>query len=646
LFYFKKSDNMKYFIILFFSFLVCGNAFAQEKYTKHKVAKGETITEIAKKYKVTPYDIYRLNPDSQNGIKENTILLVPSQPLAATQGPVKEKSTQVANPIHTVQAKETLYSLAKKYNVTVDELSKANSEILKDGLQPGQKIIIPVKGSGVAAQAKIAEKQDDKKDAPSYMFHTVQPGETKYSIAKDYGMTLQLLEELNPEVKDVLSVGHKLKLSKNAILNKELGTAGQEKTPEYITYTVQPKETMYSLTKKTGLSQEKIIELNPEAKAGLKDGMVLHFPAGTPIADLPQIKGTSDLVSTLKKSEQKEIAILLPFNMDRIATDSIRAQRLRNDKFLNMTLDFYSGALMAIDSANALGIPVKIRILDSDETKNTSAIASHRTALSNADAVIGPFFQTNVEKTAGMLIDKNIPVISPLSKDAGAPYANLYQSVPSDDVVKMAMMDYLRSKGGNVVAIVDSKKASSRQFIKTNYPETQFLDGGVTESAMKSLFVKDSINYVILESENISMILNATKVLTALQKEYQVQLVLLEKTDAIDHEEIPLDRLIALKMIYPSVTKNNNTAEAAIYEKNFKKKNNIFPNQFATRGFDVTFDVILRLYQEEGFAATADAKASEQVENKFVYGTINGGNYNKGVYILQYNDDLSLTQAQ
>jgi LysM repeat protein len=639
---------MKYFIILFFSlFLISGNAFAQEKYTKHKVTKGETVTEIAKKYKVTPYDIYKLNPDSQNGIKENTYLLIPSQPIIAPAGPVKEKPTQVANPIHTVQPKETLYSLAKKYNVTVEELTKANNELLKDGLQPGQKIIIPVKGSGVAAQAKIAEKQDDKKDAPSYMFHTVQPGETKYSIAKDYGMSLQLLEELNPEVKDVLSVGHKLKLSKNAILNKELGAVPQQdKTPEYITYTVQPKETMYSLTRKTGLTQEKIIELNPEAKVGLKEGMVLHFPAGTAVADVPQTKAVVNLASTLKKSEQKEIVLLLPFNIERLSTDSIRSQRLRNDRFLNMTLDFYSGALMAIDSANTLGIPVKVRILDSDETKNTSAIASHRATLNNADAVIGPFFQSNVEKTAAMLLDKKIPVVSPLSKDAGAPYANLYQSVPSDDVVKMAVLDYLKSKQGNVVAVVDSKKGSSRQFIKTNYPETRFLDSGVTESAMKNLLIKDSINYVILESENISMILNATRVLTALQKEYQIQLVLLEKTDAIDHEEIPLDRLLALKMIYPSVTKNNNSPEAAIYEKNFKRKNNIFPNQFATRGFDVTFDVILRLYQEEGFAGAATDKASEQVENKFVYETINGGNYNKGVYILQYNDDLSLTQAQ
>ena len=77
-----------------------------------------------------------------------------------------------------------------------------------------------------------------------------------------------------------------------------------------------------------------------------------------------------------------------------------------------------------------------------------------------------------------------------------------------------------------------------------------------------------------------------------------------------------------------------------------KRKTTFSPNQFATRGFDVTFDVILRLFQEEGFVATTGTKSSEQVENKFVYEVINGGNYNKGVYLLQYNESLTLTEAE
>ncbi|MBD3843064.1 MAG: LysM peptidoglycan-binding domain-containing protein, partial [Campylobacterales bacterium] len=107
-------------VFLFFAlFFVSVSAFAQD-YKKHKVAKGETITDIAKKHKVTPYDIYRLNPDSKNGIKENMVLLIPAS-VGVPVTPVKENPSEVVNTIHELQQGETLYSVSKKYNVTVDQ---------------------------------------------------------------------------------------------------------------------------------------------------------------------------------------------------------------------------------------------------------------------------------------------------------------------------------------------------------------------------------------------------------------------------------------------------------------------------------------------------------------------------------------------
>ena len=636
---------MKYIVILFFSLALLSNsAFAQDKYKKHTVAKGETITDIAKKYKVTPYDIYKLNPDSQNGIKENAVLLIPTQSIKEAPESSKEKITKVVNTVHEVQPKETFYSVAKKYSVEVDDLQKANPEV-KD-LQIGQKLVIPIKGSGVAAQAKRAEKQEAKKDAPTYMSHVVEAGETKYSIAKKYGMTVQLIEELNPEVKDNLPLGYKLKLDKNSLVAKEI-PAKSNGAQEYITYTVQPKETFYSIGKRTGLTEEQIVALNPDAKGGLKDGMELKLPKGTAVADVqPANLSKANLITTLKKGQTKELALLLPFNVANIDADSVRTQteRIRSDKFLNMTLDFYAGALIAIDSAKTLGLPLKVKILDSKENKNSSSIESIKGGLTGMDVVIGPFFQSNVEKTAQIL--KTVPVISPLSKESGKPYANLYQSIPSTDVVRMAMIDYVKSKGGNVIAIVDAKKASSRQFIKANIPSAKFTEGTPTADLVKTLLETGKMNYVILDTESVTMVSSTANALAALQGQYEIQLVVLEKTDILDHDEVPLQKLTALKMLYPSVTNDSENPESAIFAKMFKQKNNIFPNQFATRGFDVTFDIILRLFQEGSFEEVMDTKSSEQAENKFAYKSMNGGNYNTGVYILYYDTDLSVKQAQ
>lgn len=635
---------MKYLLILFFMLMALTPAVAQNNYTKHKVEKNETVADIAKKYKITPYDIYRLNPDSKNGIRENTILLIPklSKPQAVTPAP--EKTTTVANTIHQVQPKETLYSLSKKYNVTVDELKAANSDLVTDGLQIGQKIIIPAKGNVVAKQVKQAEKLEERKDAASYFYHTVAPGDTKYSIAKQYGMTLQLLEALNPEVKDTMPVGIKLKLDRNALIKKEIPAANPlQPGPEYVIYTVQPKETLYSLLKRSGITEEQLLTLNPEVKEGLKDGMELRLPKGTVIAALP-VKTKADLLSSLKKTTPKQVALLLPFNLTGAESDTIRMQRLRGDRFLNMTLDFYAGALMAIDSAKTLGLPLKVTILDSKETRNTSDIDAYKSRLAGTNAIIGPFFQSNVETTAEVF--PNIAVISPLSKESSKAYSNLFQSVPPPEKTRAAMLEYLKAKTGNIVAIVDSKKASSRQLIKDMLPDTRFLDGGVTATALSGLLVKDRLNYVILETESTNMIVNATRVMADLQAQFPIQMVVLEKTDALDHDEVPVSRLTALKMLYPSVTNDFETPSGAIFNKVFRQKNGITPSQFATRGFDVTFDVILRLFQQETFAETAATKMTEQVENRFDYTAENGGNYNTAHYILQYNEDLSVKEAE
>ncbi|MES2484869.1 MAG: hypothetical protein V4581_02825, partial [Bacteroidota bacterium] len=88
------------------------------------------------------------------------------------------------------------------------------------------------------------------------------------------------------------------------------------------------------------------------------------------------------------------------------------------------------------------------------------------------------------------------------------------------------------------------------------------------------------------------------------------------------------------------------TDKQALFIKKFREVNGYQPSQYAIRGFDVTFDVITRLFQKDDFATVQQTMASEQVENKFTYTQINGGNYNTGVYIMQYSEGLTVKQAQ
>ena len=316
-------------------------------------------------------------------------------------------------------------------------------------------------------------------------------------------------------------------------------------------------------------------------------------------------------------------------------------------------MDFYSGALMAIDSAKVLGITMDVKIYDSQETKNSSNAVSivQQNNLQTSDAIIGPFYQTNVEKLAEFLENSKTPVISPLSKDVGKNYSNLYQSMPSNEMLRTSMFDYMNSKNGNIVAVIDPKKGSVKQYIETFQKNVKIVgleeNSKVVSDSIKVLLVKDKINYVVLATERTGMILATTNVMLNLQKEYQIQLVILETNDTFDFEEIALTRLTKLKLTYPSLTKPNETIEANQFDAKYKVLNKILPSQYAIRGFDITFDTLLRLSQEKSFEETVQTTASQQIENKFDYvPNTTAGYANQGVYILYYDTDLTIKEAQ
>jgi len=665
-----------------FSFVFTVSA-KQEKYTKHTVAKGETINMIAQKYKVTPYDIYKLNPDSQNGIQLDSVLLIPSSAVETTSyvaPKATSSTTQNSNPTtHLVQPKETLYSLSKQYDITIDELKAANGDLLKEGLKIGQNLKIPASGSSQTAiisepveVEKVPVKETPKGNTPKVEkkvvtttvsgYHIIEPKETKYGISKKYGMTIAELERLNPQIVNDFPVGLKLIISENATASATTETAKPiivssnettTSTKKYLEeYVVKPKETILSIANDYGITEKELITLNPELKKGIKQGLIIRVPKGQ--RKEPVKKEQGNLLKTINTNARKQLALLFPFNISKLESDTINSTQalLKKDKFLNLTLDFYSGALMAIDSAKVLGMNIDIIILDSQETKNTSNVSAlvQQNNLQTMDAIVGPFYQVNVEKLAELVESTKTPVISPLSKEVGKKYSNLYQSMPSTELLRTSIFEYMKTKNANIIAVIDNKKASVRQYIQDMQNETKIVGlsskGTVVADSLKVLFQKDKLNYVVLASESTGMILATTSAMMAAQKEYQVQLVILEPNETLDFEEISLTRLTKLKLLYPSLSRPNETVEANQFDAKYKKLNKILPNQYAIRGFDVIFDTLVRLSQDKMYEETVQGSSSEQIENKFDYvANATYGYSNKGIYILYFDTDLTIKEA-
>lgn len=650
--------------------LYTGVTYGQSKYIEHKISKGETVTSISKKYNVTPSDIYKLNPNAVDGIDLDAVLKIPN----SNAGIVKFANTPSASKIvkkHSVKAKETLFSIAKMYDVKVGDLEALNKkDIGVGGIKIGQVLLIPsaattvtklvevpsTKTAPVAKPVAEAVKTTQEVAKNIQAYHTVSPKETKFGIAKQYQITVTTLEQLNPEIKDNLEVGTTLRLSSNTpVYSPGAKTAlAPAKNGAFVDYTVKPKETLYSLSKASGLTEEKFVALNPALKDGVQVGMVVKMPATSNNYVISVKKAQVDLSDKLNKRESKELVMLLPFNADKVGVNPevTIQQSLKTDKFLNMTLDFYAGAMMAIDSAKKMGLPLKVKILDSKESNTSSAVSSLvlNNNLTSSDAVIGPFFQTHVETVAGLLEANGIPVISPLSNEKGKPFSNLYQAMPSNEDVKKKMMDFMFSKNANVIAVVDSKKGSVKKYLSETYPEVKIAtlnDNGMpTAESLKAMLEPGKLNYVILETERTSMVLSTCSILTNNLSKFDIQLVTLEKNETLDSAEIPLESLTKLKLLYPSVTKENESSSASVFAKDFKKLNNIYPNKYATRGFDVTFDTILRLFNEGGYKTSVEEFASEQLENKFNYVNIDGAYYNKGVYLMYFDTDLTVKEAK
>ena len=656
--FFSTTFFMKKRLLIFASFLLLSaTALAQDNFIKHTVEKGETVTKIAQKYKVTPANIYNLNPDSQKGLKPDMVLLIPKG-----NGAIIVEKTD-SNTKHTIAAKETLYGLAKLYNVSVEELENANPDLKKEGLKVGATINIPSK-KGAPATVK-AEKKEDKKNKKSNeaVFHQVEAKETKYSIAKQYGISVEELERSNPDIKDGLQIGFRLKIPASAsksvakleekAIEPEKRIESEPVKADNVGYVVLPKETLFGLSRKLGISQENLIKLNPELKDGVREGMVLNLPENTRMSQKTD-GAYADLTKSLSTAKRKQLTLLLPFNISKIQSDTVNStsSRLKKDKFLNMTLDFYSGALMAIDSAKTLNMNIDVKIFDSQETKNSSSIATiiQQNNLHETDLVIGPFYQTNVEKTAGILSKNNVPVISPLSKETGILYENLIQTMPSASYMRDAMFDYMNSKAANIIGIIDPKKISTKTYIAENHKNVKFVSfdekGTVSLESLKSSLLKNQKNFVVLETANTYMIKIIMNTLMASMADYQIQLVILEPNEKLDSDEIVTANLAKLNLLYPSLARENDSPEAKIFERKYKETNKVFPNQYATRGFDVTFDALLRLSQEKSFTETLETVTTEQVENKFDYEKKNGKAYiNDGFYILYFDTDLSVKVA-
>jgi len=210
--YFMKISTLSFLLILI-GFGVIADLQAQDQI--HKVKSGETLSQLARKYKTSVEELIRLNPESAKGLKLGASLRLPGSSENRTEQAV------VSSPeakTHKVVSGESLSRIAKKYKVSVADLEKWNNMTAKD-LKAGQELQVSGPGkeeiSGAAAP-KETTKEETSEQATETQPHVVFKGETLSSIAEKEGTTVAVIRKLNQLKNDQLKLGQVLLVPKKA----------------------------------------------------------------------------------------------------------------------------------------------------------------------------------------------------------------------------------------------------------------------------------------------------------------------------------------------------------------------------------------------------------------------------------------------
>ena len=614
--------NIKILILLLFTGIFSIIA-QQKKFVTYKVSEGETIQSISKKLSITPFDLLKLNPDVDKDLSVNDILIVPNKDFEPGNEIVKidlsmisAKDIIVDNYIyHEVSKKETLYSLLKKYNTNIDDLNKANP-FLNGNLKYGEVIKIPLQ--------KIDEEIVDS----ATKLYIVKPKETKYSIARTNGISIAYLEELNPKLKET-----GLQSEDIILIPKERIIASSDLQ----IHKIEKSETLFSLSNLYGISQEELLVANPQLANGVNEGMLIKIPQ-------KEIEKTEIFNDEILDGSEVNIALMLPFNSKRDSLD------FKNDRLLNITTDFYLGSLIAIDSLGKQGLSVNLKVYDTENSEFVSKKLSQNSEFNKYDVVIGPMFLKNVKAVSNNLKNSGTLILSPLSsKDhISINNHNLVQEIPTDSQMALEMLQYVKAnyKGQKLILISDENNESGVNY-NNMINEIKSIDtlqnmtlikpkkGYIKLDVFKKSIDTEKENWILLLGDNELFVKDVIHNLGVLPEENNITLFAFKKGK--NYDNIDNNYLNRVNFHYPTSNYFNGELESCkAFNSIYRNKYNTYPSKYSMMGFDMTYDILMRLATSKDIVQQG---VSQRLLTKFNYiENTSNSILNNGIYIVKYED--------
>lgn len=534
--------------------------------------------------------------------------------------------------IHKVKKKETLEAIASRYDISTEQIIVHNP-FAKKGVRKQDKLKIP-------RYKKVVQITT----VPTLGKHVVAPKETLWRVAYTYGISIDSLRVLNPELGDTLSIG--------ALLKVPIKTA-EEKAAQFDYYSVQPREGYYRLEQKLGLNREKLEALNPELlSVDLQAGMILKIPkiqADTLLQQNPQQDSKPSFWDSTFVSPVVRLALMAPFRLSRIELDSVMQteKTLTERNLTTVALDFYAGMLFAADSLNTAGLSVELTVFDTENQRHIIEQVLNEQDFAQFDAVIGPFTPGNVSRVSQALTFFNTPVVSPLTPRNFQSYKTSFNAIPSKETLSKRIASYIDSldaitENPCILIISDDKNRNTELRLQEQFPLAEIIRpnerfGYVEPDVVDSLLTPTRPNWVFLESEDLNLVTSMTSMLNAQQREdRQVQLFTHYRSATYDDPNVSQEHLGNIRFTYPSNFHIKQDSTRLKFDASYKRRFGKVPNRTAVKGFDMMIDVALRIAAKRSLFDGVSLGLGEQLQHRFEYTPVTGGGFrNTATYIIQ-----------
>lgn len=603
---------------------------------------------------------------------------------------------------HTVEPKENPYSISKKYGLTAEELYRLNPQIKDGKLNIGDVLVVSPKKTDTAQPLA-------KGNTATIV---LQPKQTIYGITKQYRISEAELRRLNPDLDSHMKIGEEVILpsenvKKYADANafnrnvsyvpptetqptESIPSAETPKATENGSYTVQPKDTYYGISKTFGISQKELLDLNPgleqkglqpgekiwvkKNNSSVKDtvtwqedtskknppaeeyqtytvqdgdtvfGILNKFSItfGELLALNPKLAEglNTGMVLRVKKLEEGyekksgdalSVILMLPFGFDD-----------KEVKYRSLASDFLTGAQLALERRTASGQKLDVKIVDSGSESSFKNSLSQINK-SNTDLIIGPFFKSNVKEALEYVKSQKIPLVAPF---ANAPellgYNNLVmvetnQNVFAERIVKEVSAAYSDQK----IYIVSGSDTSHATLIKNaliaqlKNPTISIVSSAEEIQLDQNMMTGQTAPVMaVLASDNDDLGAAFTKKIAAIAEETAGV-----KTFSMFYHpsfEKDLEGLSKASLVYLMDRKIN---EEGTFEKEilaaYKTKYCKAPSKYAVIGFDVVHDILSRENSKAQLFKQMD-KIQTQLATKFEYVKTKDGAYiNQGYRVVR-----------